>query len=194
MFTDHPACQCTFQLLEQVSPIFAPEAVAEHRYNPQYLTTAHYTSPLTNRLLIEADFSKSRYNREQRRVPGTGYDAISVTDTGLNLRYGSRSTLYQRLNDEREHERFSVSYITGTHNFKAGVDLNQFSQGLKHYDDPFLVNKAISYTFRNQLPVWCRLHGAHGPYRHGFQNGFYVGSVDHERATLNLGIRIQPTC
>ena len=108
IYTDHPACQCTFQLLEQVSPIFAPEAVAEHRYNPQYLTTAHYTSPLTDRLLIEADFSKSRYNREQRRIPGVGYDAISVTDTGLNLRYGSRSTLYQRLNDEREHERVSL--------------------------------------------------------------------------------------
>ena len=37
MYTHHPACQCTFALLEQVSPIFAPEAVAEHRYNPQVL-------------------------------------------------------------------------------------------------------------------------------------------------------------
>lgn len=191
MFTDHPACQCTFALMEQVSPIFAPEAVAEHRYNPQYLTTAHYTSPLNNRLLIEADFSKSRYNREQRRIPGVGYDAISVTDTGLNLRYGSRSTLYQRLNDEREHERFSVSYITGTHNFKAGVDLNQFSQGLKQYDDPFLVNKAISYTFRNQLPVSVSIYtGPYGPYQKGFENGVYVQDQwTTKRVTLNLGLR-----
>jgi Carboxypeptidase regulatory-like domain len=191
MYTDHPACQCTFQLLEQVSPIFAPEAVAEHRYNPQYLTTAHYTSPLTDRLLIEADFSKSRYNREQRRIPGTGYDAISVTDTGLNLRYGSRSTLYQRLNDEREHERVSVSYITGTHNFKAGADLNQYSQGLKHYDDPFLVNHAISYTFRNQLPVSVSIYtGPYGPYQEGFENGVYAQDQwTMRRLTLNLGLR-----
>ena len=191
MYTDHPACQCTFQLLEQVSPIFAPEAVAEHRYNPQYLTTAHYTSPLTDRLLIEADFSKSRYNREQRRIPGVGYDAISVTDTGLNLRYGSRSTLYQRLNDEREHERASLSYITGTHNFKAGVDLNQFSQGLKEYSDPFLVNHAISYTFRNQLPVSVSIYtGPYGPYQQGFENGAYVQDQwTMRRLTLNLGVR-----
>ena len=56
--------------------------------------TAHYTSPLTDRLLIEADYSKSRYNREQRRIPGVGLDAISVTDTGLNLSTarGARST------------------------------------------------------------------------------------------------------
>jgi hypothetical protein len=190
-FTEHPACQCTFQLLEQISPIFAPEAVAEHHYVPQYLVTAHYTNPLTGRFLIEADFSKSRYNREQRRVPGVGYDAISVTDTGLNLRYGSRSTLYQRLNDEREHERLSLSYITGTHNFKAGIDLNQFSQGEKQYDDLFLVNHAISYTFRNQLPVSVSIYtGPYGPYQEGFENNLYAQDQwTIKRLTLNLGLR-----
>ena len=106
-----------------MSPIFAPEAVAEHHYNPQKpqsLTTAHYTYPATNRLLFEADASVSVYHRDQARIPGVGYDAISVTDTGLNLRCGSRSTLYQTLNDDRMHERFAMSYITGTHNFKVG--------------------------------------------------------------------------
>jgi hypothetical protein len=190
-FTEHPACQCTFQLLEQISPIFAPEAVAEHHYVPQYLATAHYTNPLTGRLLIEADYSKSRYNREQRRIPGVGFDAISVTDTGLNLRYGSRSTLYQRLNDEREHERVSLSYITGTHNLKAGVDLNQFSQGEKSYNDLFLVNHAISYTFRNQLPVSVSIYtGPYGPYQEGIENNLYAQDQwTIKRLTLNLGVR-----
>jgi hypothetical protein len=190
-FTEHPACQCTFALLEQVSPIFAPEAVAEHRYVPQYLGTAHYQAPLTERLLVEADYSKSRYNREQRRIPGVGRDAISVTDTGLNLRYGSRSTLYQRLNDLRSHERFAVSYVTGTHNFKAGLDMNQYSQGEKQYDDPFLVNHAISYTFRNQLPVSVSIYtGPYGPYQEGIENDVYVQDQwTIKRLTLNLGIR-----
>src|SRR5712691_629335 len=190
-FTDHPSCQCTFALLEQVSPIFAPEAVAEHRYVPQYLGTANYTSPLTDRLLIEADYSKSRYNREQRRIPGVGRDDISVTDTGLNLRYGARSTLYQRLNDLRDHQRVAVSYITGTHNFKAGVDLNQFSQGEKSYNDPFLVNHAISYTFRNQLPVSVSIYtGPYGPYQEGTENNLYAQDQwTMRRLTLNLGVR-----
>jgi hypothetical protein len=191
MYTHHPACQCTFALLEQVSPIFAPEAVAEHRYVPQYLTTAHYTFPATNRLLFEVDWSKSRYNREQRRIPGVGRDVISITDTGLNLRYGSRSTLYQRLNDERMHERVSVSYITGTHNFKAGADLNQLSQGQKSYDDPFLVNQAISYGFRNQLPQSVSIYtGPYGPYQEGWENAVYVQDQwTIRRLTLNLGVR-----
>jgi hypothetical protein len=191
MFTDHPACQCTFALLEQITPVFAPEAVAEHRYNPQYLTTGSYTYPVSNRLLVEVDGSKSRYNREQRRIPGVGYDTISVTDTGLNLRYGSRSTLYQRLNDERTHERVSVSYITGTHNLKAGADLNQFSQGQKSYDDPWLVNQAISYGFNSQRPVSVSIYtGPYGPYQEGFENGVYVQDQwTTKRMTLNLGLR-----
>jgi hypothetical protein len=198
MYTLHPSCQCTFALLEQVSPIFAPEAVAEHHYDgtgpgqlPQSLTTAHYTYPATNRLLFEADWSLSIYHRNQARIPGVGYDAISVTDTGLNLRYGSRSTLYQVLNDNRTHQRVAMSYITGTHNFKAGVDLNQFSQGRKSYDDPWLVNQAKSYTFRNQLPVSVSIYtGPYGPYQEGTENGAYVQDQwTMRRMTLNLGLR-----
>ncbi|MBI4885599.1 MAG: TonB-dependent receptor [Acidobacteria bacterium] len=198
MYTHHPSCQCTFALLEQISPIFAPEAVAEHHYDgsgpgqlPQFLATGQYTFPATNRLLIEADWSQSAYHRNQARIPGVGYDAISVTDTGLNLRYGSRSTFYQILNDDRIHERAAVSYITGTHNFKAGVDLNQMRQGRKSYDDPFIVNHAISYTFRNQLPVSVSIYtGPYGPYQTATENGFYAQDQwTMRRLTMNLGLR-----
>ncbi len=84
-----------------------------------------------------------------------------------------------------------MSYITGTHNFKAGVDLNQFSQGRKSYDDPWLVNQAISYTFRNQLPVSVSIYtGPYGPYQEGTENGAYVQDQwTMRRMTLNLGLR-----
>jgi hypothetical protein len=155
------------------------------------LSTVHYTYPATNRLLFEADASVSVYHRDQARVPGVGYDDISVTDTGLNLRYGSRSTLYQVLNDDRKHERVAMSYITGTHSFKAGVDLNQFSQGRKSYDDPWLVNHAMSYTFRNQVPVSVSIYtGPYGPYQKGFENNVYVQDQwTIRRVTMNLGVR-----
>ena len=197
-YTHHPSCQCTFALLEQVSPIFAPEAVAEHHYDgsgpgqkPQFLAVGNYTYPATNRLLFEADWSVSAYHRNQARVPGVGYDTISITDTGLNLRYGSRNTFYQILNDDRKHERFAMSYITGTHNFKAGADLNQMSQGRKSYDDPFIVNHAISYGFNNQLPVSVQIYtGPYGPYQTGTENGVYAQDQwTMRRLTLNLGLR-----
>src|SRR6266702_5337035 len=89
--TQHPACQCTFAILEQVSPLFAPEAVAEHHYDPQFLSTVTYTYPVTDRLLIEASGAMNSYHRNQKRMPGVGYDDIAINDIGLNLRYGSRS-------------------------------------------------------------------------------------------------------
>jgi hypothetical protein len=190
-YTQHPACQCVFALLEQVSPIFAPEATAEHHYNPQFLAVANYTYPVTNRLLIEADVSRSAYYRSQKRLPDVGYDVISVTDLGLNLKYGARDTYYQILHDNRWHERFSVAYITGSHSFKLGVDLNQFNQGLKEYSDPFLVNQATSYTFRNQVPVSVTIHtGPYGPYQEATENGVYAQDQwTIRKLTLNLGLR-----
>src|SRR5262245_17302808 len=190
-YTQHPACQCVFALLEQVSPIFAPEATAEHHYDPQNLTVLQYTNPLTSKLLIEADASRSQYWRVQKRLPDVDRNVISVTDTGLNLRYGARNTLYQTLHDERYHERFSLSYVTGTHNFKVGVDLNQTSQGRKEYTDPFLVNQAISYTFRNRVPQSVTIHtGPYGPYQETTENAVYAQDQwTIRKMTLNLGLR-----
>jgi hypothetical protein len=190
--TIHPACQCTFAILEQVSPLFAPEATAEHHYNPQSLGVLSYTYPASNRLLFEFDTSRSQYFRNQKRLPETGFDAISVTDQGLNLIYGSRRTGYQTLHDIRWHERAAMSYITGTHNFKVGIDLNQFTQGRKQYDNALdYVNQAISYVFRDRVPNSVRIHtGPYGPYQEAYENAVYANDQwTMRRLTLNLGLR-----
>jgi len=189
--TVHPACQCTFAILEQRSPLFAPEATAEHHYNPQSLFVASYTYPVSNRLLLEFDTSRSQYFRNQKRLPETGFDTISVTDQGLDLIYGSRRTGYQTLHDIRWHERFALSYITGTHNLKLGLDLNQFTQGRKQYSNADLVNQAISYVFRDRVPNSVRIHtGPWGPYQEAYENAVYANEQwTIRRLTLNLGVR-----
>ncbi|MGH9254549.1 MAG: carboxypeptidase regulatory-like domain-containing protein [Vicinamibacterales bacterium] len=190
-YTQHPGCQCMFAILEEVSPVRAPEAVAEHHYNPQNLSVLTYTYPVTSRFLIEADMSRSQYWRNQKRIPGTGFEAISVTDQGLNLEYGSRRTGYQVLNDERWHERLAVSYITGTHNAKVGVDLNHFMQGRESYGDVDLVNQAISYVFRNGVPNTVTIHNTpNGPYNTATENGVYAQDQwTIRKLTMNLGLR-----
>ncbi|MBI2187031.1 MAG: TonB-dependent receptor [Acidobacteria bacterium] len=189
--TVHPSCQCTFAILEQRSPLLAPEATAEHHYNPQSLFVAGYTYPVSNRLLLEFDTSRSQYFRNQKRLPETGFDAISVTDQGLDLIYGSRRTGYQTLHDIRWHERFAMSFITGTHNFKVGVDLNQFTQGRKQFANADMVNQAISYVFRDRVPNSVRIHtGPYGPYQEAYENAVYANEQwTIRRLTLNLGLR-----
>ena len=107
--------------------IRAPEAAAEHHYDPQYLPVLTYTYPVTNRFLVEVTAGMNSYQRNQKRIPETDYDAISVLDQGLNLEYGSRRTGYQILHDYRYHEKFASHYRS--HNFKAGVDLNHSQPG-----------------------------------------------------------------
>ncbi|PYR05935.1 MAG: hypothetical protein DMG00_20385 [Acidobacteria bacterium] len=192
--TQHPACQCTFAILEQVSPLFAPEAVAEHHYDPQFLSTAIYTYPVTDRLLVEASAAMNSYHRNQKRMPGVGNDDIAINDVGLNLRYGSRSVTgpgYQVLTDERFHERLSLAYITGTHSLKIGVDLNHFSVGRQSYGDANMVNQARSYTFRNQVPTQVSIYATPlGPYNTAIENGVYAqDQLTVRRLTLNLGLR-----
>ena len=127
-------------LLEGANPFLSPEAAGEHHYNPQFMSILNYTYPVTNRLLIQADAMRQAYHRHQKRQFG-GTDArvttddIAVTDLGSNLNYGSRASGYTVFPDDRWHERMSLSYVTGSHNFKAGIDLNQFSIGRKDYSD-----------------------------------------------------------
>src|SRR5438876_3318657 len=135
-YAQHPACQCIFAILEQVSPVFAPEATAQHHYSPQNLAVINYTYTATNRLLFEANLGTSQYWRVQKRQPEVNDNDISVTDLGLNLTYGSRRAGYFSLDDLRLHERFAMSYLSGTHNLKIGTALNQLSQALPNYHDP----------------------------------------------------------
>jgi hypothetical protein len=191
-YAQHPACQCVFALLEQVSPVFAPEATAAHHYSPQNLAVVNYTYTASSHLLFEANVGTSQYWRVQQRQPEVSDNDISVTDLGLNLTYGSRRTGYFSLDDLRIHERFAMSYLSGTHNLKIGTDLNQFSQGLPDYNNPYYVNQATSYTFRDRLPqsvtIW---NGPFGPYQKATENNLYAQDqwTLVRRLTLNLGLR-----
>ena len=194
--SQHPSCQCGYGILEDSNPFRSPEAAGEHHYNPQFMSILNYTYPVTNRLLIQADGMRQAYHRHQKRQYG-GTDArvtiddIAVTDLGLNLNYGSRASGYTVFPDDRWHERISVSYVTGSHNFKTGIDLNQFSVGRKHYSDINQVSQARSYTFRNQVPVSVTIFAfPTGTYNTSTENGVYVQDQwTMRRLTLNLGLR-----
>ncbi len=193
----HQSCQCSFNLLESVNPVAAPEAVGEHHYDPLFLSLVTWTYPATNRLLIEAAASANRYFRNSKREPGVGLDDIAVTDTGLNLIYGSRATSlstagsYGTFQDWRDHQRFAVSYITGSHSFKTGLDLNEFTTGRPEYLNPNQINQARSYTFRNQLPVSVTIWATpFGFLDHSTETSAYVQDQwTLKRLTLNLGVR-----
>ena len=196
MHSQQPSCQCTFGILDTVSPTLSPEVAGEHHYDPQYLTVISYTYPVTNRFLFEVNLGRNSYHRSQQRQHQasdavTGYNDIAVLDTGLNLNYNSRLTGYQQQNDDRNHERFAASYVTGSHNFKVGVDLNQFYEGRASYDDVNLINQARSYTLRNQVPTNVTVFDTpRGMYLKPTENSFYAQDQwTFRKLTANYGLR-----
>ena len=195
-YSQHPSCQCTFGLLENTNPFLSPEAAGEHHYNPQYMPIVMYTFPATNRLLFEVTGSMNMYARHQKRQfqaadAVTDLLTIPVIDIGPNLNYGSRQGGYQLLNDIRYHQKFGLSYVTGSHNFRAGIDLNQFRNGREQSTDINLISQGKSYEFRNQLPTAVWIHATpNGTYNKATENAFYAqDQMTIRRATLNLGLR-----
>ena len=193
----HQSCQCSFNLLESTNPRAAPEAVAEHHYDPLFLSLVTWTYPATNRLLFEGALALNRYFRNSKREPGVGENDIAVTDLGKNLIYGSRATglstagSYGTYQDWRDHQRLAMSYITGSHSVKTGFDLGEFTTGRPDYSNPNQINQARSYTFRNEVPqsvsIWATPFGT---YDHARELSLYAQDQwTVRRTTLNLGLR-----
>jgi carboxypeptidase family protein len=165
-----PNCSCFWPLLElgpQQGVQGTPEAVGAHNYKVNYLPLVSWTYPATNRLLIEAGASANVFdNNTLRTDPSVGLDTIAITELSTNFRYGSRGIGlthaggYRVQHNRQYRQRFSVSYITGAHAFKAGVDGSEYTEGAPgKANDANQINGARSYTFRDRVPqqvtIWA---------------------------------------
>src|SRR5437867_3173658 len=130
----------------------APEASGGYHFLPNVLLQAGWSSPVTNRLLLEAGAASTLSHWPQFRFPGTYPSDISVSDTGLGIVYGANPTYVGYPNDsDRMAQRLAASYVTGSHNFKVGTLLEQgYRNTLTATNDPSI---PISYVFRNQVPL-----------------------------------------
>ena len=192
--SQHPSCQCFYGLLESGgggSVLLAPEATSEHQYNPNYLSLLTWTYPTTNRLLLDATASLRKYNNQFKRQQGVGPGAIAVTDLSRNLTYNALAGPYNFQPREYWRQLFSVSYITGSHNFKTGFNLSEYHTGLKEYADLNQVNGARDYTFRNAQPTQVRIWAV--PFQtldSALDVAVYVQDQwTIRKLTLNLGLR-----
>jgi hypothetical protein len=145
-----------------VTATTSPDGATDRRFPTQRFVTADWTSPITNRLLLEA----SGIHRVERwggmhlqTGKGDNIDAmapgmISVTDnpnpvTGGSLTYRSAAQ-YNNSWNWNLHYRAAASYITGSHNFKVGFNNAYLHHENTTYTDP---SAPYSYTFANGIPT-----------------------------------------
>ena len=71
-----------------------------------------------------------------------------MNDIGLGIRYGSQPTYRGNPNyTNRYSQRFSTTYVTGTHTLKVGVQNDVLATNAQ-----FITNGNVNYTFRNGDP------------------------------------------
>ncbi|MGE3704622.1 MAG: carboxypeptidase regulatory-like domain-containing protein, partial [Vicinamibacterales bacterium] len=183
----------------------APEAT-QHVWSfwPNGLYQVVWNAPLTNKLLLEAgtSFAQNGYPYTHADVTDIFGFTVSPSDVPIleastGFRYNAKDHYAYRNDQDRYVHRFSTSYVTGTHAFKAGV---QLQQGVVNQD--YHVNSdgrnascaqcPVQYTFLNGSPIqivqWAT------PYlqqeRVRADMGIYAQDQwNIRRLTLNLGLR-----
>ncbi len=178
------ACNCWGS-----TPAFTQEAAgASYKFQPSRLIQTTWSSPRTNRLLMEAGaaFNVSQWNAFWEPGADTP-NIISVNDIGRGIRYGAQPTYRGNPNyTNRYSQRFSTTYVTGTHSFKVGVQNDVLATNAQ-----FITNGNVNYTFRNDVPISLTQYST--PYlRHDRGNDFGAYAQDKwtiGRLTLDLGLR-----
>jgi hypothetical protein len=139
-----------------------PEAQGLNLYTPGHTRTFTWTSPVTNRMLLEAGWGSymANYANDAPRIDGEhNNQLISVFDQGISPGTGIAGLTYRfdnPLGGGFQHHQIgtlanlkaSISYITGAHNIKVGY-MGGFSNPSQSYYNftPF-----VQYRFNNGVP------------------------------------------
>jgi hypothetical protein len=134
----------------------SPEAGNQVWDDREKIVQANWTSPVTNRLLLEAGFSS--FNSRWGLYPGAGasQDLISVTElsttgTGVPVPFFTYRSVADPLGNDQQHNvwRASMSYVTGAHNAKFGYQAAYQVQKQFNTGNPNMV----AYTFFGGAPL-----------------------------------------
>ncbi len=130
----NPTCFCARTNTAQIQ---SPEATDNWFNRPNYLTQATWKAPLTSRLFLQANTTIYRLNlRENLQFRyGSGLDVVPAFDQTLGVRYRALPMENNIRMGGEDHStelyRATMNYVTGSHNFKAGVELRH---GLREGD------------------------------------------------------------
>ncbi|MGH9383344.1 MAG: carboxypeptidase regulatory-like domain-containing protein [Vicinamibacterales bacterium] len=181
------SCRCT------TGPFTGANAIEAERgwdWWPSGVVQGTWTAPLTSRLMLEAGASWQVANWINFAETGVTRDDRSILELSTNFRYGATIQLTAPIaRTGRGAQRFAVSYVTGSHNLKAGISneqaFNDESRSRNHPD-------GLNYDFLNGRPN--RIQYLAQPFfqqeRQNAEIGLFVQDAWRlKRMTLNLGLR-----
>ena len=182
------ACNC-YGLL---APGRSPEAAQRFFWNPDNVSQAVWTYPATSRLLLQAGASYHVVNNNVKPAPNVRPEDIAVLELSTGLRYKARgeldSTAYGVRSTALAQQRFSVSYVTGSHGLKVGFLIQEGKQ-----DSPREIHQAVMYTFNLGRPTSVTQFATPYLSRFKLMPNLGVYAQDQwtvQKLTLNVGLRV----
>jgi carboxypeptidase family protein len=168
--------------------ITSPEATATNENHPSMLTQLSWTSPYTNRLLLEANAQLGPYFWWGSRQKNS-YDTtmIPVQETGgpfPNINY--RAPVGLGAGAWSDHVGLtnivqgSASYITGSHSMKVGF---RYHHNMSTFPANFYNNTLLRYTFTDGIPNQVLEYAEHASEQEQQQTMYALYAQD--RWTLN---------
>src|SRR5262245_44234258 len=184
-YDEQRACNCGSVSAAQSHEYY----LSQYRFEPNRLFQATWSSPITNRLLLEAGGAATISQWNMYYNPGVTNDIVSIYDVGIGQGYDSPSTYLGHANGrDRYTQRASVSYVTGSHNIKTGFQTEELNTNTYYH-----TNGNVNYTFFNGAPVSITQYAT--PYLIQARGKADLGIFAQDqwslsnKVTLNLGIR-----
>jgi hypothetical protein len=174
----------------------APEGVYRWDFGPpNYIVQATWSHPVTGKLLMEAGATSLIFQyigMPTETLPQGAENQISVVEQSTGFRYRSNGGFYNfgtygNKITKQSNQRFAVSYVTGSHNFKTGV---QIMEGWRHHEQK--PPGSMDYTFLRGEPIQITQYATPNRETERLKASLGIFAQDQwtiKRLTLNLGVR-----
>ncbi|HVZ21420.1 MAG TPA: carboxypeptidase regulatory-like domain-containing protein [Vicinamibacterales bacterium] len=172
------------------SYLTAISACPEYKNIPQYIIQASWSSPISNKLLLEAGGTLTAQDFHGFPQAGIPVSQFSITDllapAGMPRTWGS-STGYGANRSDQYNYRASLSYVTGSHSMKVGGTL--MHQWRYATQEP---NNSVSLTLRGGQPFSLTEFATPIQYHETVNYNMGLFAQDQwtvKRLTANYGVR-----
>jgi len=172
--------------------LYAEEACGIRSPKRYFTTQAKYTATLSSKLLLEAGFSENdeTYSTNEAQ-PSVGASDIPRFDRTTGAAWGAPQGPFYFRSPDRYTYTGSLSYVTGTHAFKSGL---QWGTGGNRHQRSLQNGVDLIQEYRNGAPVSVQTYNTTqwSAERIKYDLGLYVqDSWTMNRLTLNPGLRME---
>lgn len=166
----------------------SPEATQANRTKPTYLAQVGWSSPINNRVVLEAGIATAAKNWRTDRQEGVPLNQPSWTERSTGRTWGNQAGPFGDNASTNLNGRLSATIVTGAHQAKFGMTFMHTEARTTRE----MINDGVAYRMLRGVPESVVVYAT--PYRY-FENMkanvglFAQDQWTLDRVTLNLGVR-----